>query len=236
MCFPPRPRALARRFRFAAFTLIELLVVIAIIAILAALIFPIVGKMRESADATKCTSNLRQIAAALNLFKVDHDNLYPTDWTAENPVDWRQSLTGSAGGPYLSVGKGGKESYFQCPSLAKSKYLGKSLNGGSPNLTQSYARNSELVHRPDQSWKLLRNLGRNQVLVFDSSGLVASTDANYILAKENEYPGLIFRHRDKMNVAFVDGHVEAAAKDSDVFAKGPSENGANLMVFTRWQP
>lgn len=42
------------------FTLIELLTVIAIIGILAAILIPVVGKVRDSARAVQCTSNIRQ--------------------------------------------------------------------------------------------------------------------------------------------------------------------------------
>jgi prepilin-type N-terminal cleavage/methylation domain-containing protein/prepilin-type processing-associated H-X9-DG protein len=59
------------------FTLIELLVVIAIIAVLAAILFPVFARAREKARQTTCTSNQRQIAASVQMYCQDHEEVLP---------------------------------------------------------------------------------------------------------------------------------------------------------------
>ncbi len=59
-----------------AFTLIELLTVIAIIAVLAALLFPVVGAVREQGRATDCMSKLHQLYVSTNVYKQDEGG-YP---------------------------------------------------------------------------------------------------------------------------------------------------------------
>lgn len=68
------------RDRKNGFTLIELLVVIAIIAILASILFPVFAKARESARASSCLSNMKQIGTAFQMYLTDNDQLFPCCW------------------------------------------------------------------------------------------------------------------------------------------------------------
>ena len=60
------------RKRLGGFSLIELLTVIAIIGILAAIIIPTVGKVRETAQRTVDSNNLREIGKAAAIYATDN--------------------------------------------------------------------------------------------------------------------------------------------------------------------
>lgn len=59
--------------RFKGFSLVELLVVIGVIGVLIALLFPAFSRVRESARATTCLSNLRQIGTAAAAYATKFD-------------------------------------------------------------------------------------------------------------------------------------------------------------------
>ncbi len=61
------------------FTLLELLVVIGIIALLTGILLPVVTSVTARARQTKCKSNLRQFAVAINVYRADHRGRNP-DW------------------------------------------------------------------------------------------------------------------------------------------------------------
>ena len=66
---------MSRRAVAPAFTIIELLVGLAVISVLTALLLPAAQRARESARATHCRSNLRQIGIAL------HNYVETSGWT-----------------------------------------------------------------------------------------------------------------------------------------------------------
>ncbi len=81
--------------RKSSFTLIELLVVVAIIAVLVAILLPALGRAREMAKKTVCSSNMRQYGQAMSLYVMDYNGFLPGPATAGmgfNYFRWKYSV------------------------------------------------------------------------------------------------------------------------------------------------
>jgi prepilin-type N-terminal cleavage/methylation domain-containing protein len=107
------------------FTLIELLTVIAIIGILAAILIPTVGAVRANAYKARCTSNLRNLGTAANLYRNDNRGRLPDGQGVDGVgtanhgdlqrigADFRDTMCGKLGDP--KSGYGMTWEMFFCP-------------------------------------------------------------------------------------------------------------------------
>jgi prepilin-type N-terminal cleavage/methylation domain-containing protein/prepilin-type processing-associated H-X9-DG protein len=217
----------ARRAR--GFTLVELLVVIAIIAILSALLLPALGRAMSAAQRADCTSNLRQLGVATQMYWSDNQENGFAFWTKTdatgktwwfgwlaNGTDGQRAFDLSSGAlfPYLR----GSDARL-CPLLntsANSQFQPKGTN-----TIFSYGCNRYIFPAPNQpTINTSRIQHPTEQAVFGDAASVDNflqaavelkewyyLDSQTNYASANNYPNAHFRHGQKAGVTFADGHV-----------------------------
>ena len=251
-CFSPFsfrvscPVFLLRKVKIRIFTLIELLIVIAIIAILAGMLLPALNAAREKARAIKCAGNLKQYGMAIAMYA----HTYQDYLLIQNPVNHK---TGTIGyiyqwGGYIQTElmpkmreadwKAGR-SINSCPS--RNKNYGAALTGYEQE-SISYAHNTLALGsqaqgaNPDATHKMSRlkqpafyvGFCDSEVWCIGSSGVLAKGRWN----GSKEYDYVSFRHGNRSNAVFIDGH---AAPLSALRELRAGEN-SNVEIYRQFVP
>lgn len=211
------------------FTLVELLVVIAIIGILSAILLPVLNQSRLSAQCAVCQSNLRQLGVAAQMYWNDNGGncfRYNLGTTNFDNLTWEvwwfgrlQQYNGSNEGkrkfdlsygflfPYLN-----QSDARLCPSPV---WNWPTFQFKGTNFIFSYAYNSYPGANPMQTAGQIVHPG-NLTLFADSAQVDTfqgrGTPANPVFEEwyylqTNDLADCHFRHSQKANVVFFDGHV-----------------------------
>jgi len=237
--------------RAPGFTLIELLVVIGIIAILAAMLLPALARARAGTRRAECASNLRQLGVATQLYWADnHENSFPlwfgTDATGKT---WWFGWLGNGidGQRAFNLAPGALFAYLHgnnvrlCPLLNRADNPQFQPKG--TNTIFSYGCNRYVFAAPASvSVNASRFLRPTETALFADSASVDNFLQPQALLKEwyyldlqtnyasaNNYPNAHFRHSQRANVAFADGHVGLEAVVPGSFDRHlPNQNVGQL--------
>ena len=215
----------ASRAERRAFTLVELLVVIAIIAILSAILLPALARAKATAHRANCASNLRQLGLATEIYLGDNYGKFFRRCAAPNTVGqqwWFGWLaSGDEGSRNFDLSTGALFSYLHgcdvrlCPSPAWSS---RQFKPKGTNVIFSYGCNLFLFAGPAQSFVSASRVASPagaalfadtaQVNTFQAPASASNPMFEEFYYFDSTEATVQFRHAQKANVTFADGHVD----------------------------
>jgi prepilin-type N-terminal cleavage/methylation domain-containing protein/prepilin-type processing-associated H-X9-DG protein len=218
------------------FTLIELLTVIAIIGILAAILVPVVGRVRESARATVCSSNLRQSGMGLLLLAETDGGVIrvrsggggaPGLLWPERLMD--QSILSGREVVFCPTGRHGLNDVYNPAAGGTPPGAGEDAWALRTGFGIFMMNNADILNPPGRMQMVSPGLGQPISLLWVLNTEQVETPSRYpLMADSMQASGIgsmridsitasrdavAMRHGRRANVFFLDGHVEVAGSD-----------------------
>src|SRR5665213_2891466 len=214
----------AERKTSRAFTLLELLVTVAIITILASLLLPALLRSKASAQTAKCGSNLHQFGLAAQMYWEDNAGntfAYSGATTAAGTYYWFGLLGAGAEEtrafdpgtgplyPYLGAGVDLCPGFNYSSSQYKLKATGPTCDYGYNKFLFSPAQNIRKLAAP-ANLALLADAAQVNTFESPASPKNPMFEEFYFIdngGSQPDQPNGQFRHGQRANVLFVDGHL-----------------------------
>jgi prepilin-type N-terminal cleavage/methylation domain-containing protein/prepilin-type processing-associated H-X9-DG protein len=220
----------------AGFNVIELLVVIAIVAILATLLLPALTKAKEQGRSSICKNNMRQLALAMVLYADDNNDYLPwpgdvdrnwqPDWVfggqpdtyPNNPDAWNRPDFGfhaESGSifPYATSQPRvvpHRDYYattyriYRCPSTGA---LGEALRVNF-SMNEELDPTTDLTKALPEGVKVANVVGPTQKILLVNEDPATMKNASF-KPQGTALTGQFVLHDGRVNVGFIDGHLEA---------------------------
>ena len=226
----------ARGIAQAGFNVIELLVVVVIVAILATLLLPALTKAKEQGRSSICKNNMRQLTLAMVLYADDNNDYLPwpgdvdrnwqPDWVfggqpdtyPNNPDTWNMPGFGfhaESGSifPY-ATGQPRVVPHRDYYTTTYRIYRCPSTGGLSEALRVNFSMNEELDPTTDltkafpEGVKVANVVGPTQKILLVNEDPATMRNASF-KPQGTALTGQFVVHDGRVNVGFIDGHLEA---------------------------